>query len=92
MKRILLALAIIATPALAQEAPPQPRGGGMMMRADSNGDGVIARAEALAQAGERFDRMDANGDGKLTSDEISGRRRGRDPDTPPPPTPTADRR
>ncbi|MDB5695176.1 MAG: hypothetical protein JWN21_719 [Sphingomonas bacterium] len=54
----------------------RPRGGGMMMRADSNGDGVITRDEHLAQATERFDRMDADRDGKLTGQEMAqvGRR------------------
>ena len=82
MKLTLLALAIIATPAFAQDAPPPPRGGGMMMRADANDDGVVTRAEALA--GERFDRMDANGDGRLTVDELPAMRMGRGPDVPPP--------
>ena len=88
---LYLSLAGLAAPAIAQDAPPTPRGGGMM-RADANGDGVVTRAEALAQAGERFDRMDANGDGQLTADEIAqigermrGRRPGRTGDAPPPP-------
>lgn len=86
MKTVLLAMTIVAAPAFAQDAPPPSRGGGAIMRADTNGDGVVTRAEALAQAGERFDRMDLNGDGKLTPDEMP-RRTGRGPDTPPPPLP-----
>ena len=86
------ALATFAGPALAQDAPPPgPRGGGMMMRADTNGDGVVTRDEALAQAGQRFDRMDSNHDGRLTGDEMEqvGRRMGamRGGDMPPPPPP-----
>ncbi|MDQ2893966.1 MAG: hypothetical protein M3R64_12890 [Pseudomonadota bacterium] len=56
-------------------APPPMRahrgmhGGAMMMRADANEDGVITRAEAIAQADARFDRLDTNHDGKVTSDE-----------------------
>jgi hypothetical protein len=48
--------------------------GGMagMMRADTNGDGRISRAEADAQASQRFDRMDLNHDGFLTTDEMQG--------------------
>ena len=90
-----LMLATLAAPALAQDGPPPaggpgPRGGGgMMMRADTNGDGVVTREEALALAGERFDRMDLNHDGKLTRDEMkqAGRRMGpmRGGDMPPPP-------
>ena len=86
MLTILLA-ATLAT--AAQDAPPAPPAPGMMMRADSNGDGVITRDEHLAQAAERFDRMDANRDGKLTADEtarVGQRMRGmRGGDTPPPP-------
>lgn len=42
------------------------RGGGMhMMRADTNGDGVVTRAEFAAASAARFARMDRNGDGKL---------------------------
>ena len=86
---VTFALAALAGTALAQEATP-PRGDGMMMRADANGDGVVTRAEMLAQAGERFDRMDLNRDGKLTQDELQqgfragSRRSGDMPPAPPP--------
>lgn len=60
------AATVLATAAFAQ-------GGGMgMMRADTNGDGAISRAEATAQANARFDRMDTNKDGTLTADERKG--------------------
>lgn len=93
MKLALLAIAMIAAPALAQDDAPRPsRGGGMMMRADTDNDGVITKAEALAQAAQRFDRMDLNRDGKLTRDELDqvgqrlrGMRGGGD--MPPPPQP-----
>lgn len=90
MKTALLVLVTLAAPAFAQDAPPPPRPGGAMMRADTNGDGIVTRQEALAQAGERFDRMDANHDGKLTQDEmaqVGGRVRGMRGDygAPPPP-------
>ena len=101
MKLVLagLVFACFTAPALAQDGPPPPpRGGGgmgmgAMMRADTNGDGVITREEMLAQAGERFDRMDLNHDGKLTRDELEqigqrmGRMRGGDMPPPPPPQP-----
>lgn len=49
------------------------RGGGMgeraMTRADTNGDGLISKAENRAAVEARFARMDANGDGTLAADE-----------------------
>lgn len=55
------------------------RGGGgfgerAMQRADSNGDGMISKAENRAAIEARFARMDANGDGTIGADE---RRSGR---------------
>ena len=74
MKMLFLAAAlsgtILAGGAAVAQAPGG--GGGMMMRADTNGDGVITREEFLAQAAERFQRMDANQDGKLSGDELRG--------------------
>ncbi len=43
---------------------------------DTNGDGVIDRAEFQASAEKRFDRLDKNDDGVLSEDE-QPRRRGR---------------
>lgn len=78
--------------ALAQDGPPPPGRGGpgaAMMRADSDGDGAVTRAEALAEAGRRFDRLDLNRDGRLTADELRAvphpGRRGMDGGPPPPP-------
>jgi hypothetical protein len=65
-----LTILLLAGAAIVQDAPPMPRGGGPMMRADVNGDGAVSREEALRQAGERFDRMDLNRDGTLTPDEL----------------------
>lgn len=84
----LAATAFVATVCVAQSGPG-PRAG-QMMRADTNGDGVVTRAEVLAQAGARFDKLDANHDGKLDQSELSamgGRRGDARPDgaTPPPP-------
>ena len=77
MKKLFLAAALAGTmlggAAIAGQDAPQGRGGGMMMRADTNGDGTISRAEFTAQAEARFARMDKNGDGFITADEMSGR-------------------
>ena len=75
MRKAILTLAlgasaIIATAASAQGGPPRGPGAAMM-RADANGDGTVTRAEALAEAGMRFDRMDANRDGKIDQAELS---------------------
>jgi len=76
---LLATLAQTAAPA-TPPAPPAMNGmvgRGMGMRAaDTDGDGVITRQEALAQAGERFDRMDTNHDGKLDAGELAAMRRG----------------
>lgn len=50
--------ALIAVPAMAQQ-------GGMRHNPDSNGDGIVTRAEVTAEVAKRFARMDVNKDGKL---------------------------
>jgi len=83
MRKLFLAAAFAGSmtgaAAFAGQAAPAdqgaPRGGGrggMMMRADTNGDGMISRAEFMAQADARFARMDKNGDGVITADEMGG--------------------
>ena len=62
----LLALSLSGT-ALAQAPSPPPPGA--PHPADQDRDGVVTRAEALAEADRRFAAMDADGDGKVTRDE-----------------------
>jgi hypothetical protein len=38
---------------------------------DTNFDGIVSRAEFLAQANRQFDMLDLNHDGRLTADEIN---------------------
>lgn len=45
------------------------RGGRMMGRIDTDGDGAISLDEQHAQANRRFDRLDTNGDGKIDKAE-----------------------
>jgi Ca2+-binding EF-hand superfamily protein len=45
-------------------------GAAMFKRADTDGDGRISKAEAMAAAAARFDAADTNKDGFLTQDEI----------------------
>jgi hypothetical protein len=93
MNRVFLAAALASAsfmavalvgPTAAQTAPAA--------RGDANGDGVLSRDEAMAQADARFDRLDVNKDGKLTPDELQPRRQmgGADAAPPPPPPPPAD--
>jgi len=44
-------------------------GEGMLQRIDTNGDGLISKAENRAAAEARFARMDANGDGTIGANE-----------------------
>lgn len=81
MNKLVLAFfmagSVVAGAASAQDAPPPgPRGGGMMMRADANGDGRISRDEYTAQVTARFARRDTNKDGFLSGDELAGPRGG----------------
>lgn len=87
-----------SSPAARNDAPPPPRGQRPprprgMMRADTNGDGVVTRQEAIAQATRKFDKLDRNRDGKLTAAEMPqrgqrggrrGQRGGGDMQSPPP--------
>jgi hypothetical protein len=93
MKKVILAFTLgasIASAASAQDGPPLRGPGVGMMHADTNGDGIVTRAEALAEASARFDRIDANHDGKLDRPELAAMpmRRGRGGDTPPAQAPT----
>ncbi len=62
-----------AAPEAAPRGPgPQRAGrmrGGPMMQADTDRDGVLTRAEVVAQAEAQFARLDADGDGIVTAAE-----------------------
>ena len=53
-----------------QNASAPPRGN----RGDSDGDGLISKAEYDAQAGRQFDRLDADHDGFLSQAEMQAMR------------------
>ena len=101
MRRMLLAaLATCATlaagAALAQDGPPpgmqMPAPEDIFKRWDSNGDGVVDKAEwdATGRPADRFAMIDANKDGKVALDELKGafekmrQRRMQQGDGPPP--------
>lgn len=76
------ALAGTAYAAQDQAAPPPPpagmhhhhRGhGDMLAKLDTNHDGVITRAEAMAAADAKFAKLDTNGDGQITRAEIQAK-------------------
>ena len=73
---ILAALGLGSAAVIAGgDALAHPQGGSHAERlkaADTNGDGMISRAEAqaLPRLAERFDTIDKNGDGQLTRDEL----------------------
>ena len=46
------------------------KGGKMMERIDTDGDGKISKAEFMAKHEEKFTQMDKNSDGFLTPEEI----------------------
>jgi len=77
MKNRVLTLLTVgaATLALSSHAMAEDHGGKMHKGAkmfekhDTNGDGVISKAEFLTHAEERFSKMDVDGDGNVTKDE-----------------------
>jgi Ca2+-binding EF-hand superfamily protein len=68
------ALALTALLAGAAMAGDKPHGDAHGMRADTDGDGRISRAEATAAAsdksGDWFDKLDSDKDGYVTQDEM----------------------
>jgi hypothetical protein len=68
------AWAVAAAVAGAAIAGDQPQGHASGMRADSDGDGRVSRAEAAAAGSQRgqewFDKVDLDKDGYVTSEEL----------------------
>jgi hypothetical protein len=77
MRLILLAIAALAAPALAQPTPEQrvaaaeAQVDGLFTRSDANGDGLLSAAEwqAAGRTDQAFLMMDANGDRQVTRAE-----------------------
>jgi Ca2+-binding EF-hand superfamily protein len=69
----LVAISLLAGTAMAGD-PPRSDGAHDVMRADTDGDGRISRAEATAASTERssewFDKLDLNKDGFVTQEEM----------------------
>jgi Ca2+-binding EF-hand superfamily protein len=66
---------MMAVRAVAQQRQPDPSR--IFDSADTNGDGIITRAEFLAAQERLFARLDRNGDGYIDKDDMSGRLAGR---------------
>jgi hypothetical protein len=70
----LAAAGLIAGAAMAGDKPRDDTGRGHMMKADTDGDGRVSRAEAAAVGSERqaawFDKLDQDKDGYLTQEEL----------------------
>ncbi len=52
------------------------RGGGMLQRLDTDGDGLVSLQEFQAAGQARFASLDADGDGFISADEFAAGRRG----------------
>jgi Ca2+-binding EF-hand superfamily protein len=69
----LVALSLLAGTAMAED-PPRADAPHDVMKADTDGDGRISRAEATAAQAQRssdwFDKLDLNKDGYVTKDEM----------------------
>lgn len=86
MKRTTTLLAIAATAlsfsALAQTPDADKpgyrdgRGGGMLQRLDTDGDGMVSLQEFQAAGEARFAQLDADGDGRISAEEFSAGQRG----------------
>ena len=78
MKKLLtlgvIALAMSATPALADHHG-EGKKGGMSEKHDTNGDGTVTEAEFVAHATERakehFAKMDTDGNGEISKEEAA---------------------
>jgi Ca2+-binding EF-hand superfamily protein len=68
----LAAIVLLAGPAMAGDQPHDDARG---MRADTDGDGRVSRAEAVAASSERsndwFDKFDLDKDGYVTREELT---------------------
>jgi hypothetical protein len=72
---LTLVISLAAGSAFAADAPPPADGPGdhghaYFMRADTNGDGFISKAEWRTQSDKKFDEIDTNHDGKVSRDEM----------------------
>ena len=66
----VLAGVVLSGPVLAEHHEKKgDRGAKMFEKQDTNGDGVISKAEFLSHAEERFSKLDSDGNGEVTKEE-----------------------
>ena len=76
MKKLILAavavsaLSIASGAAMAEHHEGGYGKGKMMEKVDTNGDGMISKAEFMAKHEEKFAKMDKDGDGNLSAEEM----------------------
>lgn len=70
MKKMLIALLAMSTPALAQQGQPPDLNQMFFKQFDRDGNGRVDRAEFLQPTEAQFDHMDKNKDGTLEPGEV----------------------
>lgn len=79
MKKLFLAAVAvsvlsIASGAVMAEHHGDYKKGKMMEKVDTNGDGMVSKAEFMAKHEGKFAEMDADGDGNLSKEEMQSAR------------------
>lgn len=70
--------ALAQAPDASQHEFRDGRGGGMLQRLDTDGDGLLSLQEFQAAGEARFAGLDADGDGRISAEEFAAGRRGPD--------------
>jgi hypothetical protein len=70
MAAVLGAFAITSNAVIAGHHEGGNHKGKMMERVDTNGDGMVSKAEFMAKHEAKFVKMDKDGDGSLSMDEM----------------------
>jgi len=75
MNKLFLAAALLGSVAIGSTAVMAEHHEGdhkgkMMERIDTDGDGMVSKAEFMAKHEEKFAKMDADSDGMLTTEEM----------------------
>lgn len=79
MKRLLMMTVMMGAVAMPVALAPAARaddgkGGMWFSKIDTNGDGMVSKAEHEKASADKFAKMDANGDGSITKEEAKAAR------------------